>query len=81
MSKMEQGYNGRVAIEEIYEELKTAVCERLVAKKIDAVQAFKVYKVSKADLHGLITGKAKMPLARLIMFASDLGLEVKMTIK
>jgi hypothetical protein len=78
---MEKGHNGRVAIEEIYEELKTAACSKILEKKLDQVAVFKQYGVSKADLHGLITGKAKMPLARLIMFATDLGLTVTMTVK
>ena len=78
---MEKGHSGRVAIEEIYEELKTAVCNKILEKKLDQIAVFKNYGVSKVDLHGLITGKAKMPLARLIMFASDLGLTVTMTVK
>lgn len=77
---MEKGHNGRVAIEEIYEELKTAVCQKILDKKLNEVSVFRTYRVSKADLHGLITGKAKMPLARLIMFATDLGLTVTMKV-
>lgn len=74
---MEKGFNGRVAIEEMYEELKQAVCSVMIAREIDHIQAFKNFGVSRVDLHALISGRGnKMPLARLFMFAADLGIKV-----
>jgi hypothetical protein len=79
---MEKGFNGRVMIEEIYEDLKVAVSNVMLAKEIDHVKAFKEYGVSRVDLHGLITGRGnKMPLARLFMFAADLGIKVTVNVE
>lgn len=79
---MEKGFNGRVMIEEMYEDLKVAVCNVMIEKEIDHVKAFKDYGVSRVDLHGLITGRGnKMPLARLFMFAADLGIKVTVQVE
>lgn len=73
-------YRGKVVIQEIQAHLNAAICSKLRRMNKQAPELQRVYGISKIDLHSLITGTNQVPLARVIMFAVALGLDVDIVV-
>lgn len=75
---------GKVAIDEMQCHLRDAIRAELDAMtrkgKLDNIAIQKKYDISKIDLYGIISGKGNVPLARMVMFAANLGLDVQLVI-
>jgi len=75
---------GKIAIEEMQSHLRDAINAELVSilsnGKIDNIGIQKKYDISKIDLYNVISGKGSVPLARMVMFAANLGLDVLLVV-
>lgn len=75
---------GKVAIEEMQAHLRDAIIAKLSSMtgkgKLDNIAIQKKYDISKIDLYNIISGKGSVPLARMVMFAANLGLDVLLVV-
>ena len=71
---------GKVAIQEMEAHLRDAINCKLATLKMDNIQIQKRYDISKIDLYNAITGRGNVPLARMVMFAANLGLDVQLVV-
>lgn len=75
---------GKVAIQEMQAQLRDAINAKLSSMtgkgKLDNIAIQKKYDISKIDLYNVISGKGGVPLARMVMFAANLGLDILLVV-
>lgn len=75
---------GKVAVQEMTAQLRDAINAELVSLvKKDGLSNIEIqnkYDISKIDLYNIISGKGQVALARMVMFAANIGLSVDLTV-
>lgn len=75
---------GKVAVQEMQAQLRDAINAKLSSLtgkgKLDNIAIQNKYDISKIDLYNIISGKGTVPLARMVMFAANLGLDILLVV-
>lgn len=75
---------GKVAVQEMQAQLRDAINAKLASLtgkgKLDNIAIQNKYDISKIDLYNVISGKGSVPLARMVMFAANLGLDILLVV-
>lgn len=71
---------GQIAVDDIRDHLVAAIKVKLGSLGMNAKQIHDTYKISEVDLHGIITGRGQVPLARIVMFAANLGFDIQLVV-
>lgn len=71
---------GQIAVDDIRDQAVAAIQAELLTLGIKAPEIQKRYKISEIDLRGIITGHGQVPLARILMFAANLGYDLQLVV-
>jgi Mor family transcriptional regulator len=71
---------GQIAVDDIRDQAVAAIQAKLANLGLKAPELCKRYKISEIDLRGIITGQGQVPLARILMFAANLGYDLQLVV-
>lgn len=71
---------GQIAVDDIRDQAVAAIQAKLAKLGMKAPELCKRYKISEIDLHGIITGRGQVPLARILMFCANLGYDLQLVV-
>lgn len=71
---------GQIAVDDIRDQAVAAIQAKLSKLGMKAPELCKRYKISEIDLHGIITGRGQVPLARILMFCANLGYDLQLVV-
>ncbi len=80
MKKKQNLDRGQIAIDDIRDQAVAAIKVKLGKLGMNAIQLRDTYGISEVDLHGIISGRGQVPLARILMFCANLGYDLQLVV-
>lgn len=80
MKKKQNLDRGQIAVDDVRDHAVEAIKAKLSTLGMTAIQLRDKYGISEIDLHGIITGRGQVPLARILMFCANLGYDLQLVV-